>query len=328
MHPVNPEGKYWFVRLKPGQRFYVFLASVVVASGLWLLNALNKTYSETVDIQLKYINLPNKYAFSPRPTSQLQVELNADGFTILQFKNKSDNDTLEVDVSQLDFEERGKKQRAVLATKSLLRNYKAGLDNNVAITKVNLDTIFVFYEKSKRKEVRIQPNVQVNLAPGMVLKQPIKIQPEFINVVGPSADVQDLIQLYTQELILDEVSESGEYEVRLQYNPNIFTLEQPSVKVLVEVEVLTEGKIEVPIEMVNVPPRRRLRIIPNTVEIHYTTGLSHFDFISSDLFKLEVNFDDIENNPSKLPVYLKFSPAYVNVINFKPQRVDYLILEE
>jgi hypothetical protein len=96
---------------------------------------------------------------------------------------------------------------------------------------------------------------------------------------------------------------------------------------IVEVEALTEGEIEVPIHISGLPENRKLRLLPNTIKIKYSTGLSHYDFIKPALFDVVVNYEDLLKKQSKLPVILRAQPSYVNVIQFSPERVGYLEME-
>lgn len=315
-------------RVKPKRKFYVFLVSLILASSFWLLNALNKTYVETAYMGLKYINLPENKAYSRIPPSFLKVQLSGDGYSLINILDESTIDTVVIDLSELEFINNGSYKKASLATDNLISSFKSSLSNGVNISDVNRDTIHISIERGEDKEVPIIPNHKITLEKGMVLIQPPYTNPTSVNIHGPVSATSKIEGLETEFVSLEEVSESVIVAVPLVYNQRIINPEHRVVELMVDVEALTEGEIEVPIEVIGIPNGKRLRLIPNKVKLKYTTGLSHFDFIKSSLFHLTVNYEDIKLSNSKLSINLVSSPTYVNVIQFIPERVDFLILDE
>tara|TARA_R110002050_G_scaffold286088_1_gene436079 strand:- start:23765 stop:24769 length:1005 start_codon:yes stop_codon:yes gene_type:complete len=316
-----------YARYKPGRRFYVFLISLVLASGFWLLNALNKTYSEVVTLSIKYINLPESSAFSPVPHNSIDIELSGDGYSLLQFRNIAEEDTVIIDVASLEFKTIGSRKKAQIPTSFIINDLRNELSNNVNVSRVNRDTIEVITEKGETKEILIAPNYSLSLAKGMVLKRPVYTVPEMVLTHGPSSIIENTQEILTENYDFTEVSEHTEVEVPLAYNSRLINPEFRSVKMVVEVESLTEGEIEVPIHVSGMPDSKRIRLLPNTIKLRYSTGLSHFDFIKPELFDVIVKYEDVMENMSKLPVTVRTHPSYVNVIQFIPERISYLKMD-
>lgn len=319
--------KSLFIRYKPGRRFYVFVISLFLASGFWLLNALNKTYNEEIEITLKYINLPEDRAFSPVPYRNIKIELSGDGYGLIQFRDVAEEDTVVIDIAKLHFESYGRKERASIPTSMIVNDLKSGLSNNMNVTRINRDTIEIVTERGTSKELKIKPDYSVTLAKGMVLKKPIYAVPEWVNTNGPISVLDVLEELKTDHVYLDDLSEYQEVEVDLSYNAKLLQPEVTTVRLVAEVEALTEGEIEIPIHVENIPEGKRVRLLPQIITLKYSTGLSHYDFITPELFDVVVNYEDVLKNPSKLPVTIRTYPSYVNVIQYVPERVDYLIMD-
>lgn len=324
---AQEDTKSLFTRYKPGRRFYVFVISLFLASGFWLLNALNKTYNEDIEITLKYINLPEDRAFSPVPHNNIKIELSGDGYSLIQFRDVAEEDTVIIDVATLNFESLGKRKRASIPTSMIINDLKSEFSNNMNVTRISRDTIEIITERGASKELKISPNFNVTLAKGMVLKKPVYVSPEWVNTHGPISVLDELNELKTAYVYLDEVSEYQEIDVELSYNQKLLSPEFRSVKIIAEVEALTEGEIEVPIHIVDIPKGKRVRLLPQTITLKYSTGLSHYDFIKPELFDVVVKYEDVLKNPSKLPVSIRTYPSYVNIIQYIPERVDYLILD-
>jgi hypothetical protein len=323
----SEDTKSLFTRYKPGRRFYVFVISLFLASGFWLLNALNKTYREEIEITLKYINLPEDRAFSPVPHRNIKIELSGDGYSLIQFRDVAEEDTVVIDVSTLNFVSIEKKKRASIPTSLIINDLKSEFSNNMNVTHISRDTIEIITERGISKELKVKPNYSVTLAKGMVLKKPIYVSPEWVNTHGPMSVLEEMIELTTVHIYLDEISEYQEIETQLSYNSKLLNPEFRSVKIIAEVEALTEGEIEIPIHVVDIPKGKRVRLLPQIITLKYSTGLSHYDLITPELFEVVVRYEDVLKNPSKLPVTIRTYPSYVNIIQYIPERVDYLIMD-
>ena len=174
-----------FVRYKPGRRFYVFIISLVLASGFWLLNALNKNYSEEITIYIKYVNLPENRAFSPIPHNKIKINLTGDGFSLMQLKNSAEDDTVIIDLNTLEFETIGSKKRIQIPTSVIVTELKGELNNNINISRVSRDSIEVITEVGSLKELEVRPNFSIHIRKGMVLKKPVYVVPNSVETHGP-----------------------------------------------------------------------------------------------------------------------------------------------
>ena len=314
-------------RFKPSRKFYVFLISLFLASAFWLLNALNKTYVEGVHIAIKYVNLPSHRAFSPVPPNTIKIELSGDGYSLMQLMKTAENDTVVIDLSDLEFESIGSRKRANVPTSVIIDELRSSLSNGVNVSRVNRDTISITTEIGAESELPIKPNYSVNLERGFVLVRPVYTVPDMVVVKGAESAIGKIKEIETEHVPFENVTETQKKVVNLAYNRRFFQTNIQSVEIIAEVEPLTEGEIEVPIKVVGVPKGKRVRLIPNTVKIKFTTGLSRYDFIEAALFNVSVNYEDVLLKPSKIQVNIVTQPSYVNVIRFLPERVDYLILD-
>ena len=314
-------------RYKPGRRFYVFLISLVLATGFWLLNALNKTYTESIDISIKYINLPENQAFSPVPHKSIKIEMSGDGYSLMQFKDIAENDTVIIDMATLDFKKIGSRKKAQIPTSVIINDIRGGISNNINVSRVNRDTIEIVIERGVTKELTVKPDFSLLLEKGMVLIKPAYVEPSTIAVHGPISVLNSMNEIATDFVEINGLSENQEIDVRILFDSKKLRPEQIDVKLMLEVEALTEGEIVLPVQISGLPTHKKLRLIPNTIKLKYTTGLSHYDFISPELFDVVVQYEDVLKNPSKIPVIVRALPSYVNIIQIHPERVGYLKME-
>ena len=314
-------------RFKSSRKFYVFFISLFLAASFWLLNALNKTYVEKVNIVIKYINLPDNRAFAPFPPSSINIELSGDGYSLMQLIQKAEEDTVVVDISQLEFKSNGSRKSAQVPTSLIIDDLSNSMSNGVNVSRVNRDTITITTERGARLEFGIKPNFDLTLSPGFVLVRPVYCDPEVLLVQGPLSVLDTLKSLDTKYISIEDVSETSDIEVFVEYDKRVIKPELKLVKLVVEVESLTEGEISIPVSISGLPDGKRVRLIPNSVSVKYQTGLSHYDYIKPELFSATVSYADVLKNPSKLQVKIISFPSYVQNIQFTPERIEYLTLD-
>lgn len=92
------------------------------------------------------------------------------------------------------------------------------------------------------------------------------------------------------------------------------------------VDKFTEGEIEVPVLVKNAP--KGINIFPKKVKVIYKVGLKNFNEITPDLFKIECDYLDAENNElNYLTPELKDTPNLATVLRIVPDKIDFLIYE-
>ena len=318
----------FLAEINRGGRLSIFLVSLLVASAVWLLNTLNKTYVESVEIGLKYVNLPEHFAFYPVPPSRLKLEISSDGFNLFQLIRQSQNDTLEIDLQSMEFTTSGSRSRGVIPTDVLLSSVRNKFGSGVMISHLGMDSIPINLEIGKTVEVRVQPDFEISLENGFTLNGPVQCRAITIKVSGPQSLVDTLTSIPAEPIIAHNLKETLNREVRLLVDKRVFQLSQETVNVIAEVERLTEGEIEVPIQVLGLPDNRTVRLIPEVIRVKYFVGLSNFERIQPQLFGAVVQYSDVMQKPSKLQITLETVPTFVQVVQFYPERVDYLVLEK
>ena len=61
----------------------IFAICISIASFLWIINALNRTYTKTIAVPIKYINLPKNKVLSTELPKVIQAEIKATGAKLL-----------------------------------------------------------------------------------------------------------------------------------------------------------------------------------------------------------------------------------------------------
>ena len=173
------------------------------------------------------------------------------------------------------------------------------------------------------KEIKIIPNLEVEFKVGHDSVQNFKFKPEMVKISGKDSILKTIDSVSTVFKNFTNVSDTLSGEIQLKTDDfksvNFFRTE---VEYLLNVDRFTEGKVKVPIKVVNLPPNAEVTTFPKTVEIIFKTSLSNFEKIDKNDFTVECRYD--ENLDFMIPKVVKH-PKLLKHLNLNINKVDYLI---
>ena len=97
------------------------------------------------------------------------------------------------------------------------------------------------------------------------------------------------------------------------------------VVVKVPVEKFTEGTLELPVEVLNLPEQYVIKTFPEKVKITYLVGLSNYEKVNADQFSLLAYFDKKDANASSLKLKLVKFPEVVRNPKIETDKVEYIL---
>jgi hypothetical protein len=112
---MDTNNKIWFDKItaaldfssgRNNQRLIIFIICLILATILWFLNALSKNYTTQIAYPVRYIELPKNKFIINEPPSNLQLRVNAHGFTLLRYKLHMAFYPVELNVSEIIEENR------------------------------------------------------------------------------------------------------------------------------------------------------------------------------------------------------------------------------
>jgi YbbR domain-containing protein len=311
-------------KFKINKKVTIFAVCVVVASIFWLLNALSKAYVISLAVPLTYTEVPDGYAITNQPPSYVQVRIEGDGFNLLSV-DEDEHEPVSIITSELFPETILPSYKSIVTTKDLQKQLQRELGSSISILGVSHDSLQISIERLASKKLPISMQKDITVANGYTIAD-ITLQPDSSVVEGPVSLINSLIEIPTDTLIRQEVSESFQQELEITL-PSRFAKANPaSVQVSVAVEELTEGTIKIPIKVLHAPDSLLITVYPSTVSLRYTVPLSQFQQVSAEQFSAYVNFADVSsNNPSKLRIVWGSMPSAATRLDYEPKRVEYII---
>jgi len=310
--------------LKNDRSVRVFSIFLVLTTIIWFLIELSKTYSSTADIKIEYKNLSDTQILQEAPVDRIEIALRSSGFNLMGYQMFLKKVTL--DLTDAIYS-RGNRHFI------LLNNHQLEIGNQLSsgteLLRFNRDTIFFELGATVAKKVPVLLALDASFKPGYNLMNDIKIHPDSILVIGPEKYVDTIQQLSTISIVLTDVFENINASIPLVINQefNKISYNATKVNVVGVVEKITEGKLTVPVQLINVPSEINVTTFPKNIEIVYQVGLSNFSKINENSFDIVFDYNSYLNNPTLLylsPI-VRTKSNLVRSVEVKPGKVEFLI---
>ena len=310
-----------FLRFIKSKRINVFLLFLVLSFMFLLLTKLTQDYTKTISFNIEPINERENYVVLKDSSHVFDITLSTYGFNLLKYYLT--NTKLTVDLSELDSYE-----GQYIWTKSRgIAHLSSQFTENVKILAVNPDSIYFKFDINAIKLVPVKLRSKITYLPGYDISGIYKLEPDSIKVIGPKILLDSINQVETEQLLLDGVNYNLDQPLNVILPDSSESLVYSHKKIYVKaiVEKFTEGSIEVPVDVINVPDSVSINYFPKTIDVLYYTSLNNFKNISKSDFIVECDFLELSSENLYLEPRLKKSPESIKSAKLSNNRIEFLI---
>ncbi len=312
--------------LKLNRKLGIYMICLLLSCLLWLLITLSERYDTDIVFPVQYSNIPKSKVVTSRLPPSITATVNAVGFNLVWYKLKGHGDSITMEIPASKLREHNGKYYTL--TNNRLEKISAQLGDKIKVLRIMPDTIYVdFAEKAKRK-LRVKHNASITLQKQYGLADSVKTNPEFVNVVGPKSIVERMDFAETEKMTLNDISDSQQLSLKFikPENSEAVTFAPETVTLTVPVEKYTEGSVEIPVTVRNLPKGSRLKVIPEKVTVTYLVGLSKYDKVNAADFTVGFNYKNLpKGKGNKIKVEVMGAPSFVNSVKVEPVSVEYII---
>jgi len=309
-----------------GEKAFVFLVCLVLASFLWFLNALEKHYTDHITVPVRYINLPKDKDLTGKLPDKFVLTVDAFGYTLLRHKLSLAYTPVLLDVNELtnNYLEGKLMSKYTISTNGHKEEIAKQISSEIQIISIRPDSISFKVSSVVEKLVPVHPIVDFTFAKEFILQNPPIVKPESILVRGPEEILDTLNYIYTKSIELKNLSHTVKRDVDLVMLQELKS-ELDEVSVLIDVEQCTEAKFEIPIQIINQPDSLLIKTFPAKVKVTCRIGLSKYSKLNYNSFKAIVDYSHRSGVLSKLRVVLDKVPETVLSVDYFPKDVEYII---
>ncbi|MGI0106602.1 CdaR family protein [Salinimicrobium sp. WS361] len=294
--------------------FFLFFAIVI-----WIFVQFSKQYSEVIEIPVEYVNVPPDKLLLNNPES-LQLRVQENGFTVAWFSLFAP--TITIDLAQAHVDDGNLVYDLIENRANLQSQLELDMDDNEFLKEV----LTVNFEQKQEKRLPVIFRSNIEYAAGYSAVSDLQFTPDSIMVSGPDNVLDTLSRLLTEPLTLSKVKNDREGTVYLDTTalPNV-TFYSNNVEYSLDVEKFTEGKVQVPIEIMNVPRGLNVVIFPKEVVLFYQVNLKEFNKVTASDFRVVVDFNEVRGEQDFLIPQVIKKPDFTSNLRLNEKRIQFII---
>ncbi len=300
----------------------MFGVFVILSFIFLVLTKFSKVYTENISLNVDYINLPEDVAITLQKPKKLNVEVSAVGFRILlyYFKDRRLLLDLEQDVIQND---------SVYIYEPMITDkaIKEKIGYAVEILSVKPDSMVIPYSVLASKMVPIKLESKVTLAPGYDYVDSLKVEPDSVRIIGPANALKSINHVETQSYKKESVGVNSSEKVLLKPLENKQAkMSLKETDVVIHINKFTEGSLQVPVKIINLPAKVKINYFPKTVPVSFYVNLKYYKDVLVEDFVVECDYNEVKDTKKSFftPRLVK-SPEFVRSAKVKLDKVEFIL---
>lgn len=306
------------------KKINVFFLFLLMSFGVLILLKLSKTYVNTITFQVTKINVPEAHVVFDDHQKTLRVGIKAQGFSLLKyyFNKPKINIDFSHNITKTDSLYTWNKNTAYL---DILSQF----DKSVEVVNINPDTLHFKYDVNAIKKVPIKLNAKVNYAIGYDILDAFILSPDSIKIIGPKVLISEIDFIETDTLKLQDVKDNikSTISLKLPTDEQEIKFSSKETHVVATVTKFTEGKLKIPVKVINVPENINLKYYPKKINVSYYTSLSNYNSITASDFEIVCDFSEVSKNQTFLIPRLTRQPKVLRHVKINHDQIEYIITE-
>ncbi len=293
---------------------------LVFSAIVWVLVQFSKTYTQTIEIPIIYINPPLDKSISDEKPRHVDLQLQETGFSIYYFKIF--NPELTIDLSRAEEED----HQLVYRIEDHLSHIQEELKIDIKKSRIIQDEIVVPFQKKKEKMLKVIPQIQVNYAVGYSADDPVQLKPDSVKVSGAEKVIDTIDSVPTRSLTINKANQNLKGEIKIDTSGlGMLSFYDNTVKYFQKVEKFTEGKVEIPVEVTNVPSNLNLAYFPKSVIVYYQVNLRQFEEITSADFRVVCDYGEVNKGDDFMIAQIVEKPSFITNVRLNERRIQFVI---
>jgi hypothetical protein len=312
-------------KITMNRRVLVYFFFLLLSVLFWFLTAMNKDYTTSISYPVKYIRFPEKKVLANDVPDRLELEVIADGYTLLRYKLQSRIAPIVFDVNSFALYTLLTDPSTVYIQSSNARDFIVKQLSDIEILNIYPDTLFFKLADKVSKKVPVRPDLDISFEKQYMQVGPNLVEPDSVTISGPEMIIDSIEMAATVPVTMTDVNRSFDMELEMQ-PVNKIEYDPLEVWLQVPVEKFTEASLKVQIEVINMPDSLLLRPFPPAVTVNCNIGLSAYETLNEHLFRAVIDYSEVGNMlGNKLQVQIIKMPVYIQSVNFTPKSVEYIV---
>lgn len=275
-----------------GRDFKIFIFSLLLAYGIWLIHNLTLYYTEVVSIPVRAVCRIDGHSGISSNDALVQCRCRITGFNLISFAGKRKK-PVTVRFSAQDMHRGG--GDVFYVTNADLDKYTSQIfGGRVKLETYLSDTLTFRFPVENHKKVPVAVESSITFASQYMGTGPIAIEPDSVTVYGEPYHIDAIDRVFTEPVRLKNLRSSARGEVRLCRVKGV-RLSDESVKYSVGVTRYVEFSSTLQVYCRNIPGGRSLTVYPPAAEVRFRCAFP----ISADpaeSVRIYVDYNDFRNS--------------------------------
>ncbi|MBW1297515.1 CdaR family protein [Aquimarina litoralis] len=300
-----------------------FLFFLVFTSLLWLFIQFSKNYTQEVEVDIQYTNIPKDRILHDDSDQTLKLILNGNGFRLI-------NHTWSKPKLQLDIAKaiEGSEGEYYFSVDKSDQSLKDKLNFKGRILAVQKDSLRVKLDINLEKKIPIKVSKELLYAAGYGSDKGVVLNPDSITINGPKNTIDTINYVITEDLKLEGLNTDYKTTLAIKIDslPSRVVVSPEEVEASIAVSKFTEGSQEIPITLMNIPEGKEIKIFPKEVKVVYRVGLDKYSEISLRDFKVIADYNKVSADSPFLILELVDMPESIHDVRLQDKQVQFVIL--
>ncbi|HSI69954.1 MAG TPA: hypothetical protein VK941_06965 [Gillisia sp.] len=308
--------KQW-IQKGPLKTFLFFLGFSAV---IWIFVQFSKQYTVPVEVPVQYINAPKDKILADNRATSLELRLRDNGFKIARYRLIPPE--LQIDLSEARVEDNNLVYELEQQKQAIISQLNISYENTGFLQQ----DLRIGFEQKALKTIKVISNIELGFAVGYSALEEIELAPDTVQVSGPASVLDTLEEVGTRSLKINNINRDISGTVKLETGglKNV-TFFRDDVNYSLRTDKFTEGKVEIPIEVINVPNDQNVVIFPKEVALFYQVSLKDFEKVKASSFKVVVDFQHALASEGYLLAQVVEKPSFVNNVRLNERRIQFVI---
>jgi hypothetical protein len=290
---------------------------------IWVLITFSKEYKTMISYEVTFTNIPQENILLETSPQKTAFYVKGTGFRL--FWSQIFDQEITIDVSNFSKKASGK---TYVLPKNQLTTIQKQFISGVEIENILKDTIYVKIGSLYSKKVALKPNLNINYQVGYKLLGDVTIAPDSITISGAESQLKNIDFLELESLKLTNVNADFSNNVAILKPSKIKNIKLTISKAVISAKVdkFTEGSLQVPFKLQNVPSDIKITTLSETVLVTFVVALSQFSRVSEASFVVECDYEmSTKNELGYLIPKIVLKPDFVENVKIIPTKIDFLI---
>lgn len=303
----------------------IFLICLAISTAMWLLLSLSEVYTARITVPVKFINVPEDRIIVSNLISEIEMEVEAAGFSLVSYRIFSGFNALQINLSEFAHNTASKLEIPDNYIKDQLTTKLSSQDR---LVKIRPENIGVLFSAKQYKKVPVLVNDSLSFRKQYFLASKVQVSPDSVQLFGPAIYLSKINHIVTNELVLTDMHETTRKQASLLLpdSVNDVSISTKKVDVTWQVDQFTEGTTKVGIQALGLAKQQAVRFFPDSVSLTYQVGLNQFEKITPSMFTVEADFSDslVWKNMAKIRLKPNTSSDKVTSMRIQPASVEFL----